>query len=110
MFGRIFGSFESLESWFHRQSNTNQTVGSRELLCSNRLTVVHLPAVRAKSITHFGKETQMSQYPGTPYTPPYQPVEAPKPSGLAVASMVLGIISLVLFCVWYLSIPCAIIG
>jgi len=31
-------------------------------------------------------------------------------SGLAVASMVLGIISLVLFCVWYIAIPCAIVG
>ena len=29
---------------------------------------------------------------------------------MAVASMVLGIVSLVLFCVWYISIPCAIIG
>jgi hypothetical protein len=32
------------------------------------------------------------------------------PSGMAVASMVLGIISLVLFCVWYISLPCAITG
>ena len=30
--------------------------------------------------------------------------------GLGIASMVLGIISLVLFCIWYISIPCAIIG
>lgn len=28
--------------------------------------------------------------------------------GLGIAAMVLGIISLVLFCIWYLSIPCAI--
>lgn len=52
----------------------------------------------------------MSQNPGNPYPPMYQSTDAPKPSGLAVASMVLGIISLVLFCLWYLSIPCAIIG
>lgn len=30
--------------------------------------------------------------------------------GLSVAAMILGIISLVFFCVWYLSIPCAIIA
>ena len=50
----------------------------------------------------------MSQNPGNPYPPVYQPIDAPKPSGLAVASMVLGIISLVLLCIPYISIPCAI--
>ena len=30
--------------------------------------------------------------------------------GLAIASMVLGIIALVLFCIWYISIPCAILA
>ncbi len=30
--------------------------------------------------------------------------------GLAIASMVLGIVALVLFCVWYISIPCAILA
>lgn len=30
--------------------------------------------------------------------------------GLAIASMVLGIISLALFCVWYISIPCSILA
>jgi hypothetical protein len=30
--------------------------------------------------------------------------------GLAIASLVLGIISLALFCVWYLAIPCAILA
>ena len=30
--------------------------------------------------------------------------------GLAIAAMVLGIISLVLFCVWYISIPCSILA
>ena len=29
---------------------------------------------------------------------------------MAIASMVLGIIALVIFCVWYISIPCAIVG
>ena len=30
--------------------------------------------------------------------------------GLGVASMVLGILSLALFCFWYIAIPCAIIS
>lgn len=30
--------------------------------------------------------------------------------GLAIAAMVLGIVSLVLFCIWYISIPCAILA
>ena len=40
---------------------------------------------------------------------PTMPVKVPN-SGKAVASLVLGIISLVLFCVWPISIPCGIIG
>lgn len=31
-------------------------------------------------------------------------------NGMGIASMVLGIVSLVLFCAWYLAIPCAIVG
>ncbi len=46
---------------------------------------------------------QQPMYPG--YPAPAVPAK-----GLGIASMVLGIISLVLFCIWYLSIPCAIIG
>lgn len=46
--------------------------------------------------------------PQAPVNPYAQPVVPGK--GLGVASMVLGIVSLVLFCVWYLAIPCAIIG
>ena len=30
--------------------------------------------------------------------------------GLAIAAMVLGIVALVLFCLWYISIPCAILA
>lgn len=30
--------------------------------------------------------------------------------GFSIASMVLGIIALVLFCIWYVSIPCAILA
>jgi len=39
-------------------------------------------------------------------------VQAPiqQGNGMAVAGMVLGIVSLVLICVWFISIPCAIVG
>ena len=30
--------------------------------------------------------------------------------GMGVASLVLGIVSLVMFCIWYLSLPCGIVG
>lgn len=30
--------------------------------------------------------------------------------GLGIASMVLGIVSLVLFCLWYMAIPCGVVG
>jgi hypothetical protein len=33
----------------------------------------------------------------------------PKPAGLAIASMVLGIVSL-FFCMWYIAIPCGILA
>ena len=46
--------------------------------------------------------------PQAPVNPYAQPIVPGK--GLGVASMVLGIVSLVLFCIWYLAIPCAIIG
>jgi len=32
------------------------------------------------------------------------------PKGMAVASMILGIVSLVLFCIWWISLPCAIVA
>lgn len=35
---------------------------------------------------------------------------AQESKGLSIASMVLGIISVVLFCIWYVSIPCAILA
>ena len=47
--------------------------------------------------------------------PPVQPspigsAEAKPPAGLAIASLVLGIVGLVLFCIWYVSIPSAILA
>lgn len=38
-----------------------------------------------------------------------QPVAVPG-KGMGIAAMVLGIISLVFFCLWYIAIPCALIG
>lgn len=42
-------------------------------------------------------------------TPVYEKKPVPG-RGLGVASMVLGILSIVLFCVWFLSIPFAVLG
>ena len=36
------------------------------------------------------------------------PVQESK--GLSIASMILGIVSVVLFCIWYISVPCAILA
>lgn len=50
----------------------------------------------------------MSDYqPQGPVT--YGPMPQQK-NGMAVAALVLGIISLVLFCFWYLAIPCGILA
>ena len=53
----------------------------------------------------------MTETPQTP-TPMYPttPAAPPQGNGLAVAGMVLGIVSLALFCVYWLAIPCAIVG
>ncbi|MBI3409678.1 MAG: DUF4190 domain-containing protein [Planctomycetes bacterium] len=43
--------------------------------------------------------------------PPPAPPPGPQPSaGLSIASLVLGIVSLVLFCIWWISGPCAILA
>lgn len=36
--------------------------------------------------------------------------EVKEQKGLSIAAMVLGIVSVALFCLWYLSIPCAILA
>ena len=59
------------------------------------------------------------QAPAQPQQPVYQqpvyqqPVyqQPPVPGkGMGIASMVVGIVSLVFLCIWYIAIPCAIIG
>lgn len=52
---------------------------------------------------------QQPVYQQPVYQQPYQAPVVPG-KGLGIASMVLGIIALVLFCVLYIAIPCAIIG
>lgn len=44
-----------------------------------------------------------------PYGQPYSQGQQ-YGNGMGVASMVLGIIGIVIFCIWYLSLPCAIVG
>ena len=45
------------------------------------------------------------------YQPPYHHVPAPDPGkGMGIAGMVLGIISIVLCCGWYISAPCGVVG
>jgi hypothetical protein len=51
----------------------------------------------------------MSQMP-PPVQPMYQPPAPGKPQGLAVASMVLGIVGLLSFCSSYVALPCAVLA
>lgn len=55
---------------------------------------------------------QTPAQPAQPVQPAYNyaPAQVVPGKGLGVAGMVLGIIALVLFCIWYISLPCAIIG
>ena len=39
-----------------------------------------------------------------------QPPARPPTNGMAIAGMVLGIVAIVLFCVWYIGLPCAVVG
>ena len=53
-------------------------------------------------------QPQQPIYPVNNYQ---QPVPQSVPGkGLGITSMVLGIISLVLFCFWFIALPCAIVG
>ena len=74
------------------------------------------PTYQAPVQNPYGQPVQPGFQQNVYGQPAYQqPVQVNKASmvlgkGLGVAAMVLGIISLVLFCVWYLAIPCAIVG
>lgn len=76
--------------------------------CGADLTAAPQPTYQAPQAPY--------QAPQAPYQPPYQapygmPVAPVVPGkGLGVASMVLGILSLVFFCVFWLSLPLSIIG
>lgn len=52
------------------------------------------------------------QQPQQNYSQPQyqQPQQPQQGKGMAIASMVLGIVALVIFCIWYISVPCAIVG
>ena len=55
--------------------------------------------------------TETPQPPETPpATPPQGPAGQPQSNGLAIAGMVLGIVGLVGICIWWLGLPCAIVG
>ena len=62
------------------------------------------------------EETANEQVESAQPQAPQQPMPQTQPSasvpgkGLGIASMVLGIVSLVLFCFLYIAIPCAIVG
>ncbi len=55
---------------------------------------------------------QAPEQPAYQAQPMYNaPMNPPVPAkGMAITSMVLGIVSLALFCLWYLALPCAIVG
>lgn len=53
----------------------------------------------------------MTEVPQPPPQPtPTGPPGEQKGNAIALAGMILGIIALALFCIWYVSLPCAIIG
>lgn len=55
---------------------------------------------------------QAPQQPVYQAQPMYNDSTAPQvpAKGFSIASMVLGIVSLALFCLWYFALPCAIVG
>lgn len=74
------------------------------------------PYETAQTPPTYQAPTETSQQP--PFQAPYQqpvqttPYGAPvvPGKGLAITAMILGIVSLALFCIWYLAIPCGIVG
>ena len=119
------------DSWFYAKNKQQfgpvgtaqikRMLQSHQLLGSDLVWADGMPEwVPAASVAEFNTEPT-GQPPVPPAELPFAPVTASaigyhqpsqvvKPAGLAVASMVLGIISIVMFCVWYLSIPCGILS
>ena len=57
-------------------------------------------------------QVPVNEIPQQP-VPPVYPQQPPQPKdrrGMAIASLILGIASIVLCCLWYLSIICAVVG
>lgn len=56
------------------------------------------------------EENKPTEVPETPEVQGATNTVEEENKGLSIASMVLGIVSLVLFCIWYISLPCAILA
>lgn len=54
--------------------------------------------------------TEIPQAPAPPPSEPPAPAAQKQGNGQAVAGMVLGIVGVAMFCVWYIALPCAIVG
>lgn len=63
--------------------------------------------IEVENVNH--KEVTVSQSEG-PKTEVKKEEPKKERKGFCIAAMVLGIVALVFFCVWYLSIPCAILA
>jgi hypothetical protein len=61
-------------------------------------------------MTEMPQEPQPSQPPQGPQPAGGAGGEGPPGKGLAIASMVLGIAGLALFCIWYIALPASIVG
>ena len=54
--------------------------------------------------------TEAPQQPQAPAPVDQGPIQPKQGNGLAIAGMVLGIVGLVGLCIWYIGLPCAIVG
>ena len=68
---------------------------------SNRMNMDDLNALRLKNINRETHEKQIIQL---------EKMIERKPTGLGIASLIFGILSLVLFCTWFFALPCAVLA